>query len=88
MTKLNACSYIVKSKCKAPTVDFALPTATEAVKTNIYNISYVEYSENSFTAATTAQRIISVAETSFESSISVLGGELFPVLWKNAGGTS
>lgn len=88
MTKLNSCSYIVHSKCKAPTVDFALPTATESIKTNIYDISYVEYSENSFTAATTAQKTITVAEASSESSISVLGGELFPVLWKNAAGTS
>jgi hypothetical protein len=55
MTKNDSCSYIVKSKCKAPTVDFGYPTTSDtADKEEIYDISYVEYSENTFTALTTA----------------------------------
>jgi hypothetical protein len=45
LTKNDACSYIAVSKCKAPTVDFAIPTSTDSLKEKlIYNISYLEYS--------------------------------------------
>jgi hypothetical protein len=74
LTKNDACSYIVKSKCKAPTVDFELPTSTDSDKAAIYDISYVEYSENSFTTATTAQTTISVDVKSSEESTKILGG--------------
>jgi hypothetical protein len=55
MIRDHACSYIAKSKCKAPTVDFGLPTSTQTddEKKGLYDISYLEYSENSIITGVT-----------------------------------
>jgi hypothetical protein len=76
MNRDHACSYIAKSKCKAPTVDFGLPT--HPTKTGddlkaLYEITYVEYSDNSINPDISLETM-SIPQAATESKIDILGG--------------
>jgi hypothetical protein len=75
MNRDHACSYVAKSKCKAPTVDFGMPTSTQTGDDlkGLYDITYLEYSENSIDPDMT-RNTMSVPQAATESKIDILGG--------------
>lgn len=82
LTSADSCSYIAKSKCKAPTVDFGALTNKDTDK-NIYDISYLEYSMLSVETTTTELTVEVTSSNAKENRTNLLGGDLFPVLWRN-----
>ena len=88
LTKLDACSYIATSKCKAPTVDIgAVDSKNVGLQDSIYNIIYLEYSKLSVAEAVTDLTLDVDVYGKIEKS-DQLGGTLFDLAWKKSDETT
>lgn len=84
MTAGDACTFMVVSTCKAPTVDFSGIINAETGKKNdeVFSLYYFEYNTGSVFNEKDQAKIQASGSNSLVPVSNILGGSLFPVLWK------
>jgi hypothetical protein len=94
MKQKDICSYIVSSKCLAPTVDFQIKNIATSGQTfnNLFKVSYFEYNEQFMDTSTSKiENTFVSSEDSLVTEVDhtkLLGGTMFDVTYMKEVGVS